>query len=192
MAGKTTSLITGSNAKIKINGVTLAYATDIQYSLSVQTVPVETMGRYEVLANEPIATIVTGSFAVVRYTKAAKNGGISGAAANGNGVGEWGDRTGGEGALVQNSNGGMSPQVNPGDLLTSQTVDIELYRKSVNDPTAAQGVELFKRIQDARLTQMAGSVNKRGILMEQFSFVAELIDDDSFKAKPSGEQDLSD
>lgn len=193
MTGKTTSLITGSNAKIKINGITLAYATDIQYSMSVQTIPVETMGRYEVLANEPIATIVAGSFAVVRYTSSAKGGGISGAAANGNGVGEWGDRAGGEGALVQNVNGGMSTHMNPGDLLTATTVDIELYRKSINDPSVKDGgTELFKRIKYCRLTQMAGSVNKRGILMEQFSFVAELIDDDSFTARPSGEVDLSD
>lgn len=192
MAGKKTSLITGSNAKIKINGITLAYATDVQYSLSVQTVPVETMGRYEVLANEPIATIVSGSFAVVRYTKAAGTAGpgkISGAANSGNGVGEWGPQA----ASPQSAGGGggMASHVNPGQLLTATTVDLELYRKSVNDPTDSTGAELFKRIRDCRLTSMAGSVNKRGILMEQFSFVAELIDDDSFEAQPSGEEDLS-
>ena len=48
MAGKKTTLLTGSNAKIKVNGVTLAYATDIGYSTTTHTVPVETMGRYEV------------------------------------------------------------------------------------------------------------------------------------------------
>lgn len=190
MADKKTSLITGSNAKIKINGVTLAYAVDVQYDVSVATIPVETMGRYEVLANEPIATTVAGSFTVVRYTKAAYDGKISGAAANGNGIGNWGTRAGGEGAAT--SGKGLSTHVNPGDILTSTTVDIDLYRKSVNDPTAAAGVELFKKIYDARITRMAGSVNKRGILMETFQFVAEMIDDDSFTKKQSGEADLSD
>lgn len=183
MANKSTSLITGSNCKIKINGVTLAYATDVQYSLQVDTVPVETMGRYEVLANEPIATRVSGSFAIVRYTKAAKDGNISGAAANGNGIGKW---------AASATAAPVSQHVNPGDMLTSATVDIELYRKSKNDPTSQEGIELFKKIKDARITAMGGSVNKRGILVEQFAFVAEHIEDDSFESKPSGEADLSD
>jgi len=182
MADKKTSLITGSNAKIKINGVTLAYATDVQYDVSVQTIPIETMGRYEVLANEPIATIVSGSFSVVRYTKAAADGKISGAAASGNGVGNWKAGTG----------VGLHTHFNPADILKSATVDIELFRKTQNEPTAAEGVESFKKILDARLTRMGGSVNKRGILMESFAFVAEAIQDDSFTHGKSGENDLSD
>jgi hypothetical protein len=186
MAGKKTSLITGSNAKIRVNGVTMAYATDISYTMDVATVPVETMGRYEVLANEPIATMVGGNFTVVRYTKAAKVGGISGAAANGNGVGNWK----GSGSPEPD---GMHTHFDPAKILTAHTVDIEVFQKKQNDPTGdgeAQGVYLVKKIRDARLTRMAGSVNKRGILQESFSFVAELADDDSFTSGPSGEEDL--
>jgi hypothetical protein len=179
VAGKKTSLITGSNAKIKINGVTLAYATDVQYDVTVQTIPIETMGRYEVLANEPIATTVNGSFSVVRYTAAAKTGSISGAAASGNGVGKWGTE-----------NGAMSTHFNPGDLLTSQTVDIVLFRKETNDPSDTAGTEMFKTIKEARLVRMSGSVNKRGILMESYAFVAETLYDESFTASASGEEDL--
>lgn len=184
MAGKSTSLITGANAKIKINGVTMAYAVDAQYDISVATIPVETMGRYEVLANEPIATTVSGSFTIVRYTSAAKAPRISGAAENGNGVGQW-KGTGSD------ETDGVKTHFNPADILTSKTVDIELYQKFKNDPEAAGDVIRFKRIRDARVTRMAGSVNKRGVLMETFQFVAELLDDDSFDAAPSGERDLS-
>jgi hypothetical protein len=186
--GKMTSLITGSNAKIKINGITLAYATDVQYDVSVQTIPIETMGRYEVLANEPIATLVSGSFSIVRYTKAAKDGDIQGAAQGGNGIGNWGDPASGEVAAK-----GMSSHINPGYLLNSKTVDIELFRKSKNDPSDAgtkPDSELFLKIKDARLTRMSGSVNKRGVLMESFTFVAEMIQNDSFEAVYSGEADL--
>jgi hypothetical protein len=84
MAGKQTSLITGSNAKVVFDGITLAYATDVQYDVSIQTIPVEVMGKFEVLANEPVAYLVAGSFSVVRYTAAAKSGNISGAAQGGN------------------------------------------------------------------------------------------------------------
>lgn len=196
MAEKVTSLITGSNAKIKLNGVTLAYAVDVQYDISIATIPVETMGRYEVLANEPIATSVAGSFTVVRYTNAATDatqGRISGAAKNGNGIGNWGNRAGGEGTPSTNRpNKGLSTHVNPGDILTSKTVDIELFRKTKNDPNNDGGTEFFLKIHDARITRMAGSVNKRGILMETFQFVAEMIDNDSFERKVSGEDDLLD
>jgi hypothetical protein len=191
MAGKKTSLITGSNAKIKINGVTMAYATDIQYDVTVSTIPVETMGRYEVLSNEPIATTVSGSFSVVRYTNRAKPNGISGAAANGNGIGQWGTRAGGEGSAIAGSNSGMSTHVNPGDILTSTTVDIEVYQKFTNDPGDATGQARFKRLQDCRVTRQSASVNKRGVLMESYQFIGELADDDSFVLKISGEEDLS-
>lgn len=191
MAGKKTSLVTGANAKIRINGVTMAYATDVQYDISVQTIPVETMSRYEVLSNEPIATTVAGSFSVVRYTNAAKAGNISGAAENGNGIGYWGARTGGEGSLIAGKNGGMSTHVNPGDILTATTVDIEVFQKKVNDPSDPTGQILFKKLKDCRIVRQSASVSKRGVLMESYQFVAELAEDDSFEAKPSGEQDLS-
>lgn len=195
MAGKKTSLITGSNAKITFDGVTLAYATDVQYDVSVQTIPVETMGRYEVLANEPVAYIVGGSFSIVRYTAAASAGGISGTAANskGNGIGNW-IGTSNSGAFnAAASGGGNSVQVDPSQLLLAKTVDIVLFRKAVNNPgTLATDQEMFMTIKDARLTRMGGSVNKRGILSEQFQFVAEIAYNDSFTAAPSGETDLSD
>jgi hypothetical protein len=191
MAGKKTSLITGSNAKIKINGVTMAYATDVNYDVTVQTIPVETMGRYEVLSNEPVGAYVNGSFSVVRYTSAAKPNGISGAAQNGNGIGRWGTRAGGEGATIAGTNGGMSTHVNPGDILTSRTVDLEVYQKFVNDPNNPNGQTRFKRIIDCRVTRQGGSVNKRGVLMETYQFVGEMVDDDSYVAKRSGEEDLS-
>jgi hypothetical protein len=191
MADKQTSLITGSNAKIKINGVTLAYAVDFQYNTDVSTIPVEVMGCYEVKANEPISVMINGSFTVVRYTKAAKAGSISNAAANGNGIGNWGTKTGGETAATANMNNGISSHFNPKDILTSKTVDIEAYQKFKNSPSAAADSTLIKKINNARVIRMSGSVNKRGILMETFQFVAETMDDDSFTSAPSGEEDLS-
>lgn len=197
MAGKKTSLITGSNAKIRINDVTLAYAVDVQYQVDVATIPVETMGRYEVLSNEPISTTVAGSFTVVRYTSAAakvnSSGGatsaISGAASTGNGVGNWGKKDGGETAAT--SNKGPSTHFNPKDILTSTTVDIEIYQKFVNSPGAPSATAtdslLIKKIKDARLTRMSGSINKRGILMESYQFVAEMAEDDSYESGSSGD-----
>ena len=41
MAGKKPGLVTGSNAKLKIGGKTIAYATDVSYAVNVDVVPVE-------------------------------------------------------------------------------------------------------------------------------------------------------
>jgi hypothetical protein len=46
MAAKAPSFVTGANAKIKAGGKTFAYASDVSYQVIVDTVPIETMGRY--------------------------------------------------------------------------------------------------------------------------------------------------
>jgi hypothetical protein len=195
MAGKQTSLITGSNCKIRWNGKTLAYATDLQYDVSVQTIPVEVMGKYEVLANEPISYVVAGSFSVVRYTKVAAevvNGSaevvngksvVNGAAANGNSVHNWSNET--------NSARG-SAHVNPQFLLDAQTVDIEVFQKVGLDSagTQAEDQKVIKII-DARIVRRSASVNKRGVMMESYQFVAELMEDEMFTVGNSGDVDLT-
>ena len=188
MAGKKSTLLTGSNAKIKVNDVTLAYATNITYSTTVHTVPVETMGRYEVVANEPIATTVSGNFAVVRYTAGAVPGDLMKAAASGgNGVGRW--------APSDKPTTNLSTHFDPGKILTSQTFDIEIYRKGDSVVVAgvtptSDGTEQIIKITDCRLTSKGGSLDKRGIYMEQFAFVGTGISDDSYTAGNSGDDDL--
>ncbi len=179
MAGKKTALLTGSNAKLKINGVTLAYATDIQYQVSTETIPVETMGRYEVVSNEPISMTVRGSLSVVRYTKGAQaTANLMKAKGSGNGVGNW-KAAGGK---------GLDTHFDPASILASQTVDIEIYRKGAG---ASDDGEKVITITDARLNSKGGSLNKRGIFMESFSFAAVNISDDSYEAGNSGDEDLA-
>ena len=190
MAGKQTSLLTGSNCKVTFDGITLAFATDIQYDVSVQTIPVEVMGKFEVVANEPVAYVVAGSFSVVRYTAAAKLGNITGAAANGNGLGAVLGGANGAAFNSQASGGGNSVQIDPGQLLLSKTVDISIFRKKINNPTQSAEQEVYMTIKDARITRMSGSVNKRSVAMESFQFVAEIAYGDSFTASGSGETDL--
>lgn len=184
MAGKQTSLLTGSNAKIKVNGVTLAYATDISYAVQSHTIPVETMGRYEVVANEPIALSVSGSFAVVRYTAGGNpTNNLMKADSGGNGIGKWGTK----------DTHYLSEHVDPAGILLSKTFDIEIYRKGA-DPTKATKTETSEKIitiTDCRIISKGGSLNKRGMFMESFNFVATGISDDSYTSGVSGDKDLS-
>jgi len=186
MAGVKPGLITGSNAKIQFGGKTLAYATDIQYSVETAVIPVEVMGHFEVIANEPIAVTVNGSFTVVRYAKGAavanttdpNSATLPGAAASGNGVGKLG--------------GDQAEAFNPAKILLTKTVDIAVFQKKPNDAgTEVTASSEVVKIIDCRLTRMSGSVNKRGVLTEAYAFVGRLLQDDDHAVGVSTDTDLS-
>jgi hypothetical protein len=179
MAGVKPSFITGANAKIKAGDITIAYAQDVSYNITVTTVPIESMGRYEVVSNEPVAYFVDGTLSVIRYTDVAA--GLAGAAATGNGVGQWN---------FQNPAGTNAGQhFNPAEFLASETWDLEIFQKH-DDGGGGISTTRVVKVKDCRLTRKGGGINKRGILVEQFAFNAILADDDSMTAERSGDIDL--
>ena len=181
MAGVIPAFVTGATAKIKAGGLTFAYAQDVSYRVSVDTIPVETMGRYEAVTNEPVNYSVAGELSVVRYTKLAANAGLPGTNSSGNGLGNAAWSTGGTG----------SDQFNPGVLIASKTWDLEVFQKTqvgVNTTGNTMGV---LKITDCRFTNKSAGLNKRGILVDRMTFVGILASDDSFAASRSGDQDMS-
>lgn len=178
MAGQKPSFVTGASAKIKVGGRTFAYAADVSYQVAVDTIPVETMGRYEAVTNEPVNYSVAGELSVVRYTAVAQANNMPGVASstNGNGLGAVTDAITG---------GRMSDHVNPAGLLLSQSFDLEIYQKQQTATTP------LVKVADARFNRLSGGLNKRGILVERMSFVGVLLSEDSFAAGTSGDTDLS-
>jgi hypothetical protein len=186
MAGKKPSFITGATAKIKVAGLTMAYAQDVSYNATITTIPIETMGRYEVVSNEPVAFFVDGSLSVIRYTKGGAElaNPVSGSAKAGNSVNQWGT----QGAAFD-----------PGKLLGSETFDLEIFSKLPGDnlnvgtnEAPIYDTELVIKLKDCRFTRKGGSINKRGVLVEQYAFNAILADnDDAFQSSNSGDEDLS-
>lgn len=182
MAGKKPSFVTGANAKIKAGGLTIAYAQDVNYSTTVTTIPIEVMGRYEVVSNEPVAYFVEGTLSVIRYTKIAAQNGMDKVDANGNSVANWNFANGG---------GDGFQHINPAELLASQTWDMEVFQKF--DAGGSTDSEMVAKLRDCRFTRKAGGLNKRGVLTEQFGFNAILADDGedaTHQAANSGDQDL--
>jgi hypothetical protein len=207
MAGVMPSFITGANAKIVIDDITLAFAQDVSYQISINTIPIRAMGKLEVSAHEPISYNVTGSITVVRYTKDAGSSLsriytttlvdtdgdpataavpvitevvgsprklINGANEKGNSVDRWNTKT---------SNIGL--HLNPGKMLSSLTFDLEIITK-INS-TGVVDAESVIKVRDCRITGKTGSLNKRGLMMDQFSFNAILVDnDEEFKASGTG------
>ena len=76
----------------------------------------------------------------------------------------------------------MSQAFNPQMVLSSSTVDIDVFqRKSgVTGADATVDYTKFMTITDCRLTRLSGSLNKRGILQESYQFVGILYSDESF------------
>jgi hypothetical protein len=176
MAGKTPSFITGATAKIKVGNLTMAYAQDVSYSTTVTTIPIETMGRYEVVSNEPVAYFVDGTLSIIRYTKEASA--MNGAAANGNSVEQMNNAAG--------SGGNAGDGFDPARMLCSETFDLEIFQKLCEG-----GTESVAKLRDCRFTRKGGAINKRGILVEQFAFNAILMDNDSqVESGNSGDLDL--
>lgn len=183
MASKVPSFVTGATAKIKAGGLTFAYAQDVAYRVNVDTIPIETMGRYEAVSNEPVNYTVAGELSIVRYTAIAKNNNMPGTNAGGNGLGRANWVTGGNG----------SDQFNPGNLITSQTFDLAVFQKTANGVNGAVDASIGQviNITDCRFNNKSAGLNKRGILVDRLTFVGILANDDSFTATNSGDTDLS-
>lgn len=199
MAGITPSFITGANAKIKLGSLTMAFATDVSYQLSINHLSVRAMGMLEVASYEPVSYYVSGNFAVIRYTKEAGSDQISlvrfvngeaeissagqaiaGASKGGNSVNEWNDL----------SSGRIGDQLDPGSILSSLTFDLEIYTKSKFESNEKVPV---LRIRDCRITGRSGSLNKRSLMTDNFSFNGILMDSDGdrLSSRSSTKRDLS-
>jgi len=183
MSGKVPSFVTGANAKIKLGGLTFAYASDVSYQVAVDTIPIETMGRYEAVSNEPVNYSVAGELSVVRYTAVAQQNLMQGANAGGNGLGKANFTTGGKG----------SDHIDPSNLLFSKTWDLAVFQKvqSASGATPIAVDPAFITITDCRFTRKSAGITKRGILVDRLAFVGILASDESFTAGNSGDIDLS-
>lgn len=182
MAGIKPGFITGANARVKLDGKTLAYCTDLNYTLDVATIPIEVIGTYEVKSYEPIAYSVNGSFSVIRYTSKDSANGVMGAAATGNP------------ASVIGGGNTIGKQINPGQILTSTTFDIEVHQVASNADATNDANGVFQ-IHDCRVTRRSSSLNKRGVVSDSYAFVGILVGDvdgaTSEDVAHSGQLDLS-
>lgn len=190
MAGIRPFFITGANAKIKLNGKTLAFCTDLSYSVQILTQTPKVLGMYEGSSVEPLGYNVSGTFTVIRYAKDAKSS-IQGAPANtneaGNGVGNWGTQWNGAGGFLSRNgfgnDGRAHEALDPSKFAASTSFDIEVYQK-IDTSGGDLGVA---KIRSCRITQADFSLTKKGAAVQRFSFVALYADEDSFVADFSGQ-----
>lgn len=189
MASIQPGFITGANARIKLFGRTLAYCTDVSYNVTVQTIPIESMGKYEVHTNEPVAYSVDGAFSIIRYTKVILDKNIKDAA----------DQNGNAPLQIKDGQGSNAFQhLNPGQILTSKTFDIEIFQVKTADrlggAPGANDAQPIVKVRDCRLVRRGMTLNKRGIMVDNYAFVGIYLDDadeTQGEAQPSGQEDLA-
>lgn len=194
MANVAPFFITGANCKLKINGVTLAYATDLSYNVSIPHARARSLGSYETNSFEPLSYDVSGSFTVVRYVDDLKSRlenlglGIPNNVSNlGNGVGGWTTlRNNSAGGIIMEGlgwpgvDGRADRSLNPASFQDGVTFDIEIYQKMPNGDSLG-----VARMRNARITSMNSSISKRSSMTQTFQFIAQFLDEDSFLADAS-------
>lgn len=195
MSGKAPFFLTGANAKIRVNNKTLAFATDISYSVEVKHADPRVLGMYEGHSIEPLAYYISGTFTVIRYVadmkKAIENSGKSAphsTSNKGNGLGAIGgnDLSFSAGDLgLGNSKStevDMSAALNPNRMQNGSGFNIEIYQKMAGGDTMP-----VARIRGARITRADFAIGgKTSPAIERYAFRAVYVDEDSFLADTSG------
>lgn len=190
MANVAPFFVTGANCKIKVNGLTLAFATELSYSVSVPHAKARVLGAYEVDSLEPLSYDVTGSFTVIRYISDLKSkleqagiGSPAGVSDLGNGVGSWtsiNSNSSDAAKLGNGLDGRADRSLKPSALQGGVTFDIEVYQKLPNGDVLG-----VSRVRNARIVQVGAQISKRGLMTQNFQFMAQFLDEDSFMADSS-------
>lgn len=182
MAGKQSFFLTGANAKIRVNGVLLAFATNVSYRVQVIHEDPRILGMYEGHSLEPVAYKVSGSFSVIRYVADVSDrvAAPSGVTDRGNGPGYWSK----QGNFIT-ENVGMRPNAreffNPKLFDRHSAIEIEIVQKT------AGGDASVAKIKGAKLTMADFNISsKKSAAMHNFNFEALYVDEDSFRTTFSG------
>lgn len=192
MANKVPFFLSGANAKIKINGVTLAFATNLSYQVDIPHFAPKVLGAYENDSLEALGYSIRGQFSVIRYLEGSKKRTGDSAADrvdnSGNGLGSWTIGRNTENFVVGRAAGdpgsgdnGAWQNLDPSSFADGTSFDIEVYQKITNSLSPAF------RLRGVRITGVSGSLAKKEIYGQVFSFQAQYFDDDSFIADPSGQ-----
>lgn len=192
MANIAPFFITGANCKIKVNGVTLAFAVNLNYSVKIPHARARTLGSYESNSFEPLSYDVDGSFSIVRYIDGLKsrleNLGLSapaGADNLGNGIGGWTRMNNSptfQKTLGNGADGVANKSLIPAYLQDGVCFDIEVYQKTPDGTYLG-----VSRIRNARIVSMQANMQKRSTMMQSFQFIGQYLDEDSFIADGSAQ-----
>ena len=214
--GKRPFFLTGANAKIILNNKSVAFATDISYSITVRQATPRVLGRFEVETIQPLSYDVEGTLTIIKYARGMKDyvstppedvnqaGNGFGSFSAGNGIlsSALGLPSGGQ------FDGGAADNFNPSKMFQSKMFDIEIRQKIppksgtsstlasalsfLNDLLVPDGLNssndttILVRLRDCRFSGLDFKLSKRGLPLVTMQFKARYVDDDTTVARKSG------
>lgn len=180
--------LTGANAKVRINNKTVAFCSDVSYTVTINTATPKVLGMYEAVSLEPLSYEVSGQFTVIRYAAdvAETNhklgfGTPYGVAPTGNGIGNMGSTTGPLASLSA-FDGRANEALDPSTYQNGVFFNIDVSQKMADGST--HGVARIRSCRISRADFTLGGKNQPAI--ERFTFKALYVDEDSFLAGFSG------
>lgn len=192
MAGKVPFFLTGANARILLNNRTVAFATDVSYSIAVKHASPRVLGRFEAEVHQPLAYDVVGSMTIIRYSRGLDryfgSGSPDNAQQDGNGMGSYGRADGASvlkkalGLPTSNGfDGAADEALNPARFFQSKMFNIEIRQKlgSTDETTVVM-------LRDCRIENFSFELTKKGVAVQRLQFKARYADDDTFIARKSG------
>ena len=193
MANKVPFFLTGANAKINVNGKTMAYCSDVSYRIEVAHAAPTLLGMYEPASLEPLSYKVSGSFSIIRYMRDVKDymksEGYSvpkGVSDSGNGIGSM-SSTNPARRTIYGNDGKLHEAFDPSILSLAVRFEIEIYQKLPRQKKSGEDVLApVARLRDCRIVVSDFALNKRSVAIQRFSFQAIYADEDSFYADFSG------
>jgi len=179
--------LTGANAKVRVNNRTIAFCTDLSYSVTVHHAAPRILGMYESVSLEPLYYEVTGTFQVIRYVADVKSANESRGAKTPSGVSDRGNGIGAVGpedVFSRNigNDGRTQEALNPETFDKATFFDIQVYQKMADG--SQQGVA---KLRDCRIIKADFSMSKTAATTERFAFRSLYADEDSFLAGFSGQ-----
>lgn len=162
MANTLPSFASGSNLVIYVDGVRLAYASNLSVSDDMSHAPVGGIGGYNMDANEPVQYAVRGAFSITHYDKNAFD--RTKEASGGSAI--VADRAAGQ----ANGNSFLkSKYFSPFKLLSQRSFDIQVYERVSGGVLSATPMYV---IGDCRLTSYGLTFTPGQLVAENMSFVA--------------------
>lgn len=175
MAGIKPTFITGAKAIVRVYGKALAFCSDVSYNVNVQHIPVEALGIFEIISNEPVSYNVDGTFSVIRYAKV--EGQVNPLQNFANALNEGDIPSNTASGIVDESGNSLKQHIDPAQIINSTTFDMEVMEKNGTDGGTEVDNQTFFKITDCRITRRGSSLNKRGLLVDNYAFVGILASD---------------
>lgn len=177
--------LTGANAKIKIDGKTMAFVTDVAYTIVVKHSKPRVLGMYEPQSIDPISYNVSGSFTIIRYAAGVKDNlsqhervGPPSISEDGNGIGAIQSDIAAAPANAKR----VGDHLDPRSLHAGLYFDVEIFQKVEQGETIP-----FAKLRKCRITRSDFRLNKKALATQTFLFEATYADEDSFLAGTSGD-----